>query len=338
MLKYSFLSSANRKKFCLVVYLVTLSICFGSVSEGLPQPTIPRIAFVIGGSDDYNKPLIAAFQSGLADLGLIKGTDFMIDYHLGHGKVDTYPEFAKAIVARTPSCIVAGSTHMIEALMRATKTIPIVMGAVADPLASGFVNSLARPGGNVTGLSMRSPEMNGKRLELIKELLPKARRIAMFWNSTNKIHHDIVALSQGTARLLNLELQTIEISRLSDFKLAFDMFLRLKADAFINILDAFMIMHRQQFINFAARYKIPAVYDGSYFPLEGGLMSYTADFQDLYRRAAVYVKKILAGANPANLPVERARRAEFIINLKAARQIGLTVPPEMLMLADQVIE
>lgn len=329
---------SRRKKYALFIWLVTSAIYFGSVGEVRPQPKIPRVVLFFPGTASYLAPLKEAFLSGLKDVGLIVGTDLVIDYRGGEGRVDRYPEIAKGIVALTPDVIVTASTPAIEAVMRETKKIPIVMAAAGDPVGSGLVSSLARPGGNVTGLSMRSPEVSGKRLELMKDILPRARRIVIFWNPTNNSHPPTLKDSRTAARPLNLELQSIAVQKPADIETGFKNFLAMKADGFTVIRDSFILIKRKQFVDFAAQNKIPTVYDGREFVLAGGLMSYTPNHLDLYRRSAIYVDKILKGANPADLPVEQTMRAEFIVNLKTAKQIGLTIHPEMLTLADQVIE
>lgn len=332
--------SLAQQRVTLISLLCILSVHFGSVSEVQPQTKIPRVAYFNPGPgpSGFSAQMIESFHSGLRDVGLNVGNNLVIDYRYGNGEVDTYPDIAKGLVALKPDVIVTTSTPAIEAVMRVTKTIPIVMAAAGDPVGSGLVASLARPGGNVTGLSMRSPEVSGKRLELIKDILPKARRIVIFWNPTNNSHPPMVKGSRAAARALNLELESIAVQKPSDLESGFKRFLAIKADAFTIIRDPFILMNRKRFIDFAAHYKIPAVYDGREFPLGGGLISYTPNHLELHRRAAIYVDKILKGANPATLPVEQTMRAEFIVNLKAAKQIGLTIPPEMLALADQVLE
>ena len=322
----------------IMVWLLAWFTCFASVTEVLPQPKIPRVAMLLPGSTSHTEKLIEAFLSGLKDVGLTAGSDLVIENHYAGADVNRYREICRRIVALQPSVIVVASTPLIDAVIRETKNIPIVMAAAADPLASGIVSSLSRPGGNVTGMSMRSPEVSGKRLELIKALLPNARRVIAFLVPTNHSHAAILKDSGIVAQALNLELLTIAVQTPSTLDSAFKSALAMKADVFTLFRDALFLRKRKQVVEFATQNKIPAVYDGEEFALAGGLMSYTPNLLDLYRRAAPYVKKILDGANPGDLPIERTMRAEFIINLKAARQIGLTIPPEMLMLADQVIE
>jgi putative tryptophan/tyrosine transport system substrate-binding protein len=329
---------SRHKKSVLFIWLMPLSVYFSSVSQVHPQAKIPRVVLFYPGATSYLAPLKESFLSGLKEVGLTIGTDVVIDYRGGEGQIDRYPEIAKDIVALTPDVIVTASTPAIEAVMRETKKIPIVMAAAGDPVGSGLVSSLARPGGNVTGLSMRSPEVSGKRLELMRDILPRARRIVIFWNPTNHSHPPTVADTRAAARALHFELQPIAIQKLSDIEPAFKNLLARKADGFTLIRDSFILTNRQQFVDFAAQNKIFAIYDGREFAMAGGLISYTPNHLDLYRRAGIYVDKILRGANPANLPVEQTMRAELIINLKAAKQIGLTIPAGVLSLADQVIE
>ena len=330
---------ATRRTLSSTLCLLILSSCCGPVSDVWPQTQIPRVVFFTPATADYAKPLIEAFRLGLSDVGLVEGHDIVVDYRHGERqRVGNYAEVARGLIALKPRIILAASTPYIDALRQETKTIPIVMLAAADPVGSRLVASLARPGGNVTGMSMRSPEVSGKRLELIKTLRPKARRVVIFSNPTNKSHAVTLKDSGAAARSLNLKLENIALTTLSDLDSGFAAFLAMKADAFTTIRDELILRNRKRFIEFAVRAKVRAVYDGREVPLDGGLMSFTPNHLDLYRRSAIFLDKILKGANPAMLPVERTMRTEFIVNLTAAKQIGLTIPPEMLTLADQVIE
>jgi putative ABC transport system substrate-binding protein len=329
---------SERKKAPLGICLIAFSICLSFAGGVRAQTKIPRLGYFHPATRSTSAPLTAAFLAALKNLGLIVGINVIVDYRYGEGKVESYPKLAKEIVLLQPDIIVAASTPIIEAVMRETKKIPIVMLAAADPVGSRLVGSLARPGGNVTGSSMRSPEVGGKRLELIKDILPKTRRVVIFWNPSNNSHLITLKYSKPIAAALDLELQAIVVQNPADFDTAFAHFLAIKADAFTVIRDTFHLLNKERFVEFAAQNKLPAVYDGREFALAGGLMSYTPNHLDLYKRAAIYVDKILKGANPANLPVEQTMRAEFIINLKTAKEIALRIPPEMLTLADQVIE
>ena len=233
--------------------------------------------------------------------------------------------------------ILTSSTPSVLAVKKATSTIPIVFVSINDPVASGVVTSLARPGGNITGLTILGPELSGKRLELLKEAVPKATRVAFLWNSANPAQGLLWKESQAAAQELRLQLQSLEVRSSNDFDNAFEAVLRERSQALITVPEPLINTHLKRIVEFAAKNRLPAMYANPQFVDAGGLMSYAPDYSAQYRRAATYVDKILKGAKPADLPVEQPTKFEFIINLKTAKQIGLTIPPNVLARADRVI-
>jgi ABC-type uncharacterized transport system substrate-binding protein len=234
--------------------------------------------------------------------------------------------------------IVASSTPNVLAVRKASATIPIVFVSISDPVASGLVASLARPGGNITGLTILAPELSGKRLELLKEAVPNVIRVATLWNSANPAQELQWKDMQAAAQELRLQLQSLEVRSSNDFDSAFEAALRERAQALITTPEPLINTYLKRIVEFADKNRLPAMYASPQFVDAGGLMSYAPDYTHQYRRAATYVDKILKGANPADLPVEQPKKFEFLINLKAAKQIGLTIPPTVLARADRVIK
>ncbi len=283
-----------------------------------------------------------AFLQGLRDLGYVEGRNVVIEYRDTEGKFERLPALAAELVALKVDVIVAaGGTPSALAAKQATRTIPIVVAIAADPVASGLVTSLARPGGNVTGLSMLTPELVGKRLELLKQAVPGVSRVAVLWQPGDYGEHtekDILKEAEVTARALGVRLQVVEARGPQDFDRAFSDMTRARADALIVLGTSMFFTERRRLVDLAAKHRLPATYSARDSVDAGGLMAYGPNFADMFRRAATYVDKILKGAKPADLPVEQATKFELVINLKTAKALGLTVPPSLLGRADQVIE
>ena len=304
------------------------------------QPTkVPRIGFLSAPSPSTIAARIEAFRLGLRELGYTEGQNIVIEYRYAEGKFDRLPDLAAELVRLKVEVIVAaGGPQAIRAAKNATNTTPIVMTGAGDPVGDALIASLARPGGNITGLSLGGPELYGKRLELLKETVPKVSRVAVFWYRTtpdvplylNEIH--------ATAQALGLQIQSLEVRSPNDFEGVFRAATKGGAHALTVSISPIFIGNRKQILDFAAKNRLPAIYYATEFVEDGGLMSYAPHFADLYRRAATYVDKILKGRKPADLPVEQPMKFEFIINLKAAKQIGLTIPPNVLVRADKVIK
>ena len=307
-------------------------------AEAQQPAKIQRIGILLPNPPSLSPMLLEAFRQGLRENGYFEGQNIEIEYRFGDGKSDRYPDLAAELVRRNVDVIVTSSTRAIRAVKNATSTIPIVMAAVADPVGTGLIASLAHPGGNVTGLSMRSPDLSGKRLQLLKEVVPRVRRVGILWNPANEGNTVSWQDTQTVAQRIGLKLQSIEVRTPPDFDRGFEALTKIPADAFAllrdPLVDADLTDH---LVKFAAKNRLPAIYEAKEIVLAGGLMSYAPNHAELYRRAAYFVHRILTGSRPAELPVERPMRAEFVINLKAAKEIGLTIPAEVLQRADNVI-
>jgi putative tryptophan/tyrosine transport system substrate-binding protein len=319
--------------FALVAIFLTLSLAVEA-----QQPTkVPRIGFLGAASASALTDQLDAFREGLRELGYVEGKNVVVEYRYADGKVDHVPELAAELVALKVDVIVTYQTPSVLALKKASATIPIVFAMLSFPVENGIVASFARPGGNATGLTVLSEELNGKRLELLKEAAPKVTRVGVLSNLTNPTQplewKEIQAAAQG----LGLKLQSLGVRSSNDFDSVFEAALKQRVQALINLPEALFIVQLNRIVGFAAKNKLPAMYSSPEFVQAGGLMSYGPIITDLWRRAATYVDKILKGTKPAELPVERPTKFYFLINLKAAKQIGLTIPPNVLARADRVI-
>ncbi len=334
--KYEEIKFMNKKICLLALCAMLFALCLRAEAQ---QPTkLHRIGYLLGASSSFYTARIDAFQQGLNELGYTEGKNIVIEYRYADGKADRLPALAKELVGLKLDVIVATTTPSVLAAKKASATIPIVFVSVADPVASGLVASLARPGGNITGLTILAPELSGKRLELLKEAVPKATRVAFLWNSANPAQGLLWKESQAAAQELRLQLQSLEVRSSNDFENTFEAALRERAQALITAPEPLINTHLKRIVEFAAKNRLPAMYAGPEVVDAGGLMSYAPDYTHQYRRAATYVDKILKGAKPADLPVEQPTKFEFIISLKAAKQIGLTIPPNVLARADKVIK
>jgi putative ABC transport system substrate-binding protein len=279
-----------------------------------------------------------AFQQGLHDLGWVEGKNISIEYRYAKGKRDHLPDLAADLLRLNVEVVVVVSVYAARAVQQANKAIPIVMASAADPVQLGLVASLARPGGNITGLSEITPEMAGKRLELLKEMVPKLSRVAVLWDPGN----DASALSwkeiQSPASQLGLRLHSLEARSPKDFDKAFESATRARAGALAVMPAQLFGANLKRIADLAAKNRLPSIWHLSEFVDSGGLAAYGPDRSDQFRRAAYFVDKILKGAKPAELPVEQPVKFEFVVNLKAAKQIGLTIPPNVLARADRVIK
>ena len=285
--------------------------------------------------------LTEAFRQGLRDLGYVEGRNLVIEYRDAEGKPERFPALAAELVALKVDVIVAGGTPLVLTAKQATKTIPIVFATAADPVGSGLVTSLARPGGNVTGLSVLLPELVGKRLEQLKQAVPGVSRVAVLWQPgghDERTDKDILKEAEVAARALGVRLQFVEARGPTDFDRAFSDMTRARADAVTVQSTNIFFIERRRLLALAAKNRLPAMYLVREFVDAGGLMSYGPNVADLFRRAAIYVDKILKGAKPADLPVEQPTKFELVINLKTAKALGLTIPPSLLARADEVIQ
>ena len=332
------LARTSRAFVCLVTLaLTTLAAPLGAEAQRAEK--VYRIGYLGPGSGSTLPAALDAFRRQLRQLGYVEGQNLAIEYRWAADKDDQLPQLAVELVRlKVDVIVVEGHTPAIQAVKKATSTIPIVMGVSGDPVRTGLVESLARPGGNVTGLSIMTPELAPKRLELLKEAVPKLARVAVLWNAANPIKLLDWQETQAAAKKLGLKLQSLEVRGSTDFDGAFDYATRDRADALVVFPDGLINSHRRQILDFAATRRLPGMYPYREFVGEGGFMSYAPSYTDLFRRAAVYVDRILKGAKPADLPVEQPEKFEFVINLKAAKSLGLTIPPSVLLRADQVLE
>jgi len=307
--------------------------------EGQQAPKIPKIGwFVPGNAADFALAL-EAFRQGLQELGYAEGKTLVLELRYGEGLTERFSELARELVRLKVDVIVAGTDPVIAAVRRETRTIPIVMAVSTDPVGTGFVASLGRPGGHVTGLSTVSTELSGKRLELLREVVPGLSRVAFLWNPDVRGAVLDYKETEAAARSLRLELQSVEVSRVEDLDQAFSAVTRERAQAMVVPAgNPVGIKNYGQIASFAQKNRLPSMYGGRYYVDRGGLMSYGPSLPAMYRRAATYVDKILKGAKPGDLPIEQPIKFELVISLKTAKALGLTIPPSFLQRADQVIE
>ena len=300
---------------------------------------MPRIGYLRLTSPSDRPPLLDAFRQGLRELGWVEGQNIVIDYRFAEDRLDRLPDLAAELVRLKVDILVSVGTQGVTAATNATETIPIVMIGVRDPVGTGLIASLARPGGNVTGVSGSAGlEIVAKQLELLKETVPKIRRVAILANPTNAYHQLAIREANVAARSLGVQLQLLEARDPKEFDGAFAAMAKERVGALLVLSDVMLNFHRTRLADLAARSRLPAAYAVRESVEAGGLMSYGPSFLDLHRRAATYVDKILKGAKPAELPVERPTNFELVINMKTAKALGLTIPQSVLRRADHVIE
>ena len=307
--------------------------------EAQQAAKIPRIGILFGSTPTATAHFTEAFKQGLGERGYIEGQNIILERRYGEGRPERMPEIAAELVRIKVDVIVTATDPAISAVKRKTQSIPIVMAGGADPVGTGFVASLSRPGGNITGLSMMSPELGGKRLELLRETVPQLARVAAIWNPDVRGALLDYKELEGPARSLHLQLQSVEVSHIDDIARAFSAIMEARAQAMIVIVpNPIAFANRVRLVGFAQKNRLPSIYGTSDYVESGGLMAYGASSTDRWRRAATYVDKILKGANPGDLPVEQPTKFELVVNLKAAKAIGLTIPPSLLRRADRVIQ
>ena len=318
---------------------VLIAFIFATVhfAEAQQPKKLPRVGFLVPGSPASYSERIEAFQQGLRELGHIEGQNIIIEYRYTEGKSDRLTVLAFELVQLKVDVIVTGTTPAIQAVKNATSTIPIVMAEVADPVAVGLIANLARPGGNITGLTTFSPDLDGKRLELVKQILPKVTRVAYIWDPANSGARIRFKEVQGAAQALAITLQSLEARNPKELESAFESAIRERPGALM-VPNPTVLAYGRQVADFATQNRLPVIYDTrEYAEKDGGVLSYGPNYAELLRRAATYVDKILKGAKPADLPVEQPTNFELVINLKTAKQIGLTIPRNVLARADKVI-
>jgi putative ABC transport system substrate-binding protein len=329
-----------KKKITIVALCATLFALSYSAHAQQPKK-VPRIGYLSGVDPARESIRSEAFRLALRELGYIEGQNIAIEYRYAEGKRDRYPELAAELVCLKVDIIVGPSgSAPIRAAKNATRTIPIVMMSLAaDPVEAGFVESLARPGGNITGLTILSRELGGKRLELLKEAVPKVSRVAVLYDpASSGTVLEVKEVLTVAARALGLTIQPWEVRDADGFERVFAALSKQRPEGLYVPPGPLMAANEKRIAGFALKSRLPSVYSNSEAVDAGGLMYYGADLADSYRRAATYVDKILKGAKPADLPVEQPKKFEFVINLKTAKQIGLTIPPNVLARADKVIK
>jgi putative ABC transport system substrate-binding protein len=299
---------------------------------------VPRIGFLVANFPSTNPARIEAFRQGLRDLGYVEGKSIAIEWRYAEGKPDRLPALATELVRLKVDVIVTAGPASTRPAKEATITIPIVMGFDNDPAGNGFVASLARPGGNITGLTHLSPDLTGKRLELLKEVVPKLSRVGVLWNPNQPGQPLAYKEAQVAAQELKVTLISMEARNREEIERVLSGVGKERPQALFELPDPLIFVNRELIAEFAAKHRLPAMYSFREYVDAGGLMSYGTSFPELFRRAAIYVDKILKGTKPADLPVEQPKKFEFVINLKTAKQIGLTIPPNVLARADKVIK
>jgi putative tryptophan/tyrosine transport system substrate-binding protein len=326
---------SRKRVFCLAIcaLLFALSSSVGSQSK------IPRVGILfIGGRD---QPHLEAFKQGLRERGYTEGKNIVLEYRYAEGKVDRLPSLAAELVQLNVDVIVTTSGNSARAATEATRTIPIVLTTAADPVKTGLVESLAKPGGNVTGLSIVEEDLSGKRVEILKETFPKMTRVAYLWTPVTVVNSTSGNLSfdqvREVTKAVGVQLLSYKVSSLAEIEKAFADMPKVRPHALVVLQGPLMTLNSKKIVDLALKQRLPGMYPTSQFAEDGGLMAYGPLVSDLYRRAATYVDKILKGAKAAELPIEQPTKFEFVVNLKAAKQIGLTIPPNVLARADQVI-
>jgi putative tryptophan/tyrosine transport system substrate-binding protein len=326
----------NKNVFHFALGAMLFALCSSTQAQ---QPAkIPRIGFLSAVSASTISARIEAFKQGLREFGYVEGTNIAIEWRYAEGKVDHLSKLAAELVRLRVDVIVSGGPTVTRPLKEATSVIPIVMALDDDPVGSGFVSSLARPGGNITGLSTLAPEISGKQLELLKEIVPKLTRVAVIGNSTRAGTAQMLKETELAAETLKVQLQYLDVLAPKDIETAFRASSKGRADAVLVLTSPAFLPQRRQTAELAVKSRLPAIYSWPENVEDGGLMTYSVSITDLFRRAATYVDKILKGTKPADLPVEQPKKFEFIVNLKAAKQISLTIPPNVLVRADRVIK
>ena len=307
-------------------------------ADAQQQGKIYRIGYLSAGTPSAQAPYFEAFRQGLRDLGYIVGQNITIEHRNAQERLERLPALAAELVSLKVDVIVSSGATGTSSAKEATNTIPIVMAQDPDPVGNGFVTSLARPGGNITGLSSLVAELGGKRLELLKEIIPRLSRVAVLGTSTNPANVQQLRETELAAKPIGVRLQFLDVLDPKDIETGFRAAIKGRADAVLVLGGPLFIPQRRKIAELAIKSRIPAIYSRSEFVEAGGLMSYGASIPDLHRRAATYVDKILKGAKPGDLPVEQPTKFDLVINLKTAKQIGLTIPRSLLIRADRVLE
>ena len=299
---------------------------------------VPRIGFLGNSTAALEANLVGPFREGLRDLGYVEGRNILIEYRWAEGKYERFPALVAELIALKVDVIVTAGTPAALAVKKAAPSVPLVMAAVGDPIGVGLVASLARPGGNSTGLTAIAPELEGKRLELLREVVPKLSHIAVLWNPDNPFQADSLKETRAAAQVLGIKVQLLGVRTPEELPAAFAAILRERPGALLVLADRIFLHNRVSIVDFEAKHRLPGVYAYRELVEAGGLMSFGPSYAGMHRRAAYYVDKILKGAKPGDLPVEQPTKFELVINLRAAKALGLTIPPSLRLRADEVIQ
>jgi ABC-type uncharacterized transport system substrate-binding protein len=330
------------KKKILLIAVATFFLATVSLAGAQQETKIPRIGYVAlrnTPTPTIPDPASGAFREGLRGLGYIEGKNIFVEYRYAEGKLERIPGLVDELVQLKVNVLVSPNTTAIRAAKQATQTIPIIIVTTADPVAAGFVDSLAQPGKNITGLTRLTRELNGKRLELLKEVDPKLWQVGVLRNADGPGVSSSFQEYETAARALKIQLQSLEVRGPSpDLAAAFQAATKGRVSAIITVSDGLTLSYPKQIGEFAIKNRLPSMFENKVYVEAGGLVSYSSNEAESYRRAAVFVDKILKGAKPADLPVEQPMKFELVINLKTAKQIGLTIPPNVLARADRVIK
>ncbi len=325
----------NRRAF---IATATAILAAPLAADAQQAAKVPRIGFLGNSTAALETNLVGPFREGLRDLGYVEGRNVLIEYRWAEGKYERFPALIGELIALKVDVIVTAGTPAALAVKKAAPSIPLVMVAVGDPIGVGLVASLARPGGNITGLTSIAPELEGKRLELLREVVPKLSHIAVLWNPDNPFHAGSLKETRAAAQVLGIKLQLLGIRVPEEFPAAFAAILRERPGALLVLADRLFLHNRVRIADFEAKHRLPGVYAYRELVEAGGLMSFGPSYPGMHRRAAYYVDKILKGFKPTDLPVEQPTKFELMINLKAAKALGLTIPPSVLLRADEVIQ
>jgi ABC-type uncharacterized transport system substrate-binding protein len=325
-----------KKASSILFILATLILASVYPAHAQKQSTTPRIGILRAGA--LPDATLELFLQGLRDLGYIDGKNILIEYRFAEGKEDRLPELATELVRLKVDAIFTGGTPAIFALRQATKTIPIVFFGTSDPVGTGVVASLAHPGGNITGISAQASDLWPKRLELLKEIFPKLSRVAMLWNKNSAGMALEARATQEVAEPLGVALQDRGVKDPNELEVVFAVMTKDRPDAFLALMDPVLNSYRKRILDFLAKNRLPAIFENKEWVEAGGLISYGPSYPELFRRAAVQMDKILKGTKPADIPVEQPTKFELVINLNTAKQIGVTIPPNVLVRADKVIK
>ena len=325
----------NRKLLWLLTVLLLACV---HLAEAQQPKKVHRIGMLMSSSASSQRSRLDDFRQGLRELGYVEGQNILIDYRYANGKLDQLPALAAELVRLQVELIVTTGNEAVQAVKNTTQTLPIVMAFSGDPVAAGFVASLSRPGGNITGLSRINVELTAKQLELLKETIPRITLVAVLFNPEGRVPELALKDAKAAATPLGLKLQTLEVRAPNDFEIAFQSAARERANALLVLPGGFLGFHRKRIAELAAKARLPSMFGRAESVEAGGLMSYGATSVNEFRRAATFVDKILNGAKPADLPVEQPTKFELVINLNIAKQIGLTIPPAVLARADRVIK